>query len=304
MLIPSITVILSTYNGAEYLPAQLKSLSDQSVRPHQLVLRDDGSRDASVDIVTSWGKEHNIDIQIVRGCERLGPARSFMAALSAAAPADFYLFCDQDDVWLPDKIECALNSLRVFPEDMPHLYASRLYIVDTNLKKVGVSALPSHLSFCSAVCESVLTGCTMAFNQALKTIITRNKPNYLLMHDWWCYLVATSFGIVTYDSTPHILYRQHSHNVVGAGPSGLKSAQIKFKRYFGFGRKQRSRQLKEFNSLFSNQLNANQKIIVEKLTCRDQKLVHRLFIALSVPIQRQSLISQFFTRFSILTDHF
>lgn len=304
MFKPSITIILCTYNGAEYLSDQLKSLSDQTVRPNQLVLRDDGSNDSSVDIVTLWGGEHGIDIKIIQDGERLGPARSFMSALSAADSADFYFFCDQDDIWLPGKIENALSALRKFPKNTPHLYASRLYIVDAELKKQSLSAIPHHLSFNSAVCESVLTGCTMAFNDALKVILTRNNPNYFLMHDWWCYLVASCFGVVTYDSNPHILYRQHSNNVVGVGPSGLKSVWIKLNRYFSFGRKQRSQQLEEFICLFSVKLSMDQKTIIEKLTRKDRHFFYRLCIALTLPIKRQSVISQLSTRFSILTDHF
>ena len=96
MSYPIVTVVLSTYNGSTFIDAQLTSLASQTRRPDRLVLRDDGSTDDSVLCVENWARAEMIELQNVPASQRLGPARSFLTALKAAAPADVFLFCDRN----------------------------------------------------------------------------------------------------------------------------------------------------------------------------------------------------------------
>jgi glycosyltransferase involved in cell wall biosynthesis len=226
---PIVTVILATYNGSRYLPAQLESLARQTVRPSRIVVRDDGSVDDSLALVKQWAGHQRIACQVIIG-PNLGPARSFLTASAQAKDSDYYFFCDQDDVWLEDKIERAVTSLSA-EQGKPMLYASRLQVVDQKLQPLRQSELPAHLSFSSAAYESLLTGCTMGFNNEFRKLLLTPLPRFVLMHDWWCYLLATGVegaGLV-YDGRPTILYRQHATNAVGAGPIGFKALKTRLK---------------------------------------------------------------------------
>lgn len=304
MGIPIVTVILATYNGAAYLDAQLASLAGQTRRPDRLVLRDDGSTDDSVQRVQDWARSEQIELQTVRATARLGPARSFLLALKAAASADIFMFCDQDDVWLPHKIERAVQKLDSTDASQPHLVATRLQIVDAELQPLRLSTEPNNLSFGSAVCESVLTGCTMAFNAALRQLLVRELPHRLEMHDWWCYLLATGTGRVSFDAEPSIMYRQHVSNTLGVGPQGLARARARLLRFVSKNSSVRSQQLEEFARLHATDLRPDAAELLNQLVAAKRSLPVRWRAALTSPIRRQSRASEFTTRIALITNRF
>lgn len=300
-----VTVILATYNGAHFISDQLASLSKQSRRPDRLVLRDDGSTDGCVQIVQEWARAEQIELQIVEATERLGPARAFLAALQAAPSADVYLFCDQDDVWLPHKIERMVDLLACTDPTLPHLIATRLLIVDNRLTPLRLSSIPNHLSFNSAVCESVLTGCTMAFNNSLRTLLIRELPRQLAMHDWWCYLLASGAGRVSFDAEPSVMYRQHSQNSIGAEPQGVAGARNRLNRFFSSNTpKVRSQQLLEFARLHEKDLLPNAADFLAQFMIANRSIAGRWRAALTLRLKRQKAFDQLTTRISILTNRF
>ena len=301
---PFVVVLLATYNGGLFLPEQLFSLSTQSRRPDMLVLRDDGSSDNSVDLVRQWGLNEEIPVKILESRGRLGPAKSFLEILRNAGPADIYMFCDQDDFWLPEKIERAVNVLSASPSDVPHLHATRLNIVDEKLQWLGDSPVPKELSFSSAACESVLTGCTMAFNAALATHLCRGTPRFLIMHDWWAYLVASGCGSVSFDRKPSLLYRQHGSNTLGAGPHGLAKFHSRLKTFFGSNSAQRSHQLAELLRIHRPILSPTAHHLAIMLTSGRYDTKLRMRTAVLAPICRQSVLATLSTRVSILTNRF
>lgn len=302
---PVITVILATYNGSRYLADQLASLARQTMRPFRLVVRDDGSSDDSLTLVQQWCAEEGIACQVISG-PNLGPARSFLTAAAQAAHSDYYFFCDQDDVWLEAKIERAVSCLASAKEGAPMLYASRLQVVDQALQPLRLSELPSHLSFASAAYESLLTGCTMAFNDAFRELLLKPVPECVLMHDWWCYLLATGIegSQLVYDDQPTIMYRQHATNAVGAGPTGLNAMKTRFKRFLNAKKPLRFLQLEEFARLHRDRLSVEASIAVRRLSAARRDPLLRPAIALSVPIERQTFSSVLSTRFSIITNRY
>jgi glycosyltransferase involved in cell wall biosynthesis len=303
---PIVTVVLATYQGAHFLPEQLESLSSQSRKPDRLVLRDDGSKDQSVEIVRRWAQVNRIDLQELTG-PRLGPSRSFLLALQLSKPADIFFFCDQDDVWFPQKIARALEILP-FGEGAPAtLLATRLEVVNEQLQHVRLSQLPKHLSFASASCESLLTGCTMAFNSSFRDQLVRCLPESAAMHDWWCYLLAT--GIrgtnIRFDPLPTLQYRQHGRNALGAGPTGLAAAVARVRRFLGPQISIRSNQLREFREIHGSALTAEAVSLLEKLIpMNQQSLFARAKSAISAPIHRQTAFSSMVTRVSLFMDRF
>ncbi len=302
---PVVAIILATYNGEKYLPQQLESLGAQSHRPDFLVLRDDGSSDRSVSLVSDWALAEGIPLQKIGGV-RLGPCRSFLQALSEANTADIFFFCDQDDFWLPDKIFRAVAALPYGRSAEPVLYATRLSVVDDELRPLRLSSLPINLDFSSACCESVLTGCTMAFNAAFKSHLVRSTPKEAAMHDWWCYLLATGLdgARLLYDPTPSVLYRQHNQNVLGAGPVGVGALVQRARRFLSSHANMRSRQLREFQYLNAPVLSPQASSLLELVLSGQYGFLAGMRAAFVAPIRRQTPLQNLTTRFSLFFNRF
>lgn len=209
-----VAVLMSTYQGERFVEAQVRSILDQLPTDGWLLVRDDGSRDATVARVRAFGDPR---IRITQGAN-VGFAASFFALLgSVPGEAQCIMLADQDDVWLPAKIARACSALQRHPG--PALYFSRLQLVDESLQPIGLTAgWPRGPSFTNALAENIVTGCTIALNRpALQLVLRLGDVQRLRFHDWWIYLVVSAFGDVIADPEPTMLYRQHAHNVLGRG---------------------------------------------------------------------------------------
>ena len=185
---PTVAILLSTFNGEQFLDDQLESLLRQTVTDWVLYWRDDGSSDATADIMRRFmagpgaGRCH----AVLDPPGRLRPTGSFMALLRAAAETDVaaVAFADQDDVWLPEKLARAMAALQ--PHARPALYCSRQLLVDESLRRIGVSA-PLHQppGFPAALTQNVATGCTLVLNRAAARLVAGSHPPSATLHDWW-----------------------------------------------------------------------------------------------------------------------
>lgn len=212
----SVTVLLSTYNGEKYLDEQLESIVSQEGVSTRIIARDDGSTDNTLSILEQWkGKAY---LSWYNG-GNLGPALSFMDLLKNAGGAQYYALSDQDDYWLSDKLQIAVNSLEKYNK-RPALYFCQTELVDKDLNRIDSVIIHPRLTFGEALVYHFVGGCTMVMNRALRDIIIRYTPKYINMHDVWIYNVAQAIGAhVVFDNTPHILYRQHGDNVIGQSTS-------------------------------------------------------------------------------------
>ena len=214
---------MAVRNGARFLPEQLDSLRDQAGPPLALLWRDDGSQDGSGGIIADWAACNGAAArQVEQPAGRLGAARGFLALL-AAAPDDaaFFAFCDQDDVWLPDKTARAVAALAAVPAGLPALACARQRLVDATLRPLGDSTLPSRPpGFGNAIVQNIATGCTIVLNPAARALLLAAPPPPAgSMHDWWAYILVTGAGgRVLFDPEPALLYRQHGANTIGADP--------------------------------------------------------------------------------------
>ncbi len=221
-----IQILLSVYNGAKYLPEQLASLDAQQDAPEwSLLWRDDGSSDGSASLL----RGHPRISGLLDDTPRLGPACSFLHLL-AAAPEDAqaFAFCDQDDVWMPDKLARAWSWVSSQPSGYPALYFARQQLVDAALRPIGLSPeVRRPPSFKNALAQNIATGCTIMMNAAARQLIlSAPLPPTGSMHDWWTYLLVSGAGGAIYaDPDPALLYRQHDHNTVGAAASILRRAR-------------------------------------------------------------------------------
>lgn len=221
----TIDILMAVYNNAEYIVEQLQSLIMQSYPHFRLIIRDDCSLDHSVHIIEQFSQQHPGKIYLIQGTKNLG-ARGNFALLLNEAIADYVMFCDADDVWLPTKIEESLALMykneALHGKETPLLVHTDLSVVDQYLCILNPSfwdyskinpRLANSLN--RLLPQNVITGCTMLINKALLQLAV-SIPQEAIMHDWWIGLVASAFGRIDFLDKPTILYRQHGKNEIGA----------------------------------------------------------------------------------------
>ncbi len=216
---PRVVVLMSTYQGERFVREQIDSILSQLPADGQLLIRDDGSSDRTVELVKAISDRR---IALETG-PNLGFGASFLTLLAhAPADADMVMFSDQDDVWLPGKIARAWHSLQPFGE-RPALYGSAQMLADAELQPLRPTVAWARApSFAGALVENVITGCTSALNApALRLLQRAGVVDGVQFHDWWCYLVVSAFGRVVFDPEPTLLYRQHGGNQLGHGAGWL-----------------------------------------------------------------------------------
>lgn len=220
-----IVVLMSTHNGERFVAAQAESLRTQTLagRIH-LIIRDDGSTDSTMSVLESLDLAP-LTVQIISGTN-LGPRDSFAAAAEAVPDyARTIMFCDQDDVWLPDKAEVAARFIEDTDENMPALYCGRSTITDSHLTPVGITDdAPRGPSFRNSLFQNIAPGHTMAVNLRLLRLFRQTINPGAIMHDWWLYCLASGLGRVVFDPVPHAYYRLHGHNQIGYQATRLQRA--------------------------------------------------------------------------------
>lgn len=220
-------ILLSSYNGARFISEQIESIRAQTFRDWRLWIRDDGSSDATKQILMKFTSlDHRVAIlDDDRG--NLGPWASFGLLLSAAMGTDAsYIFLsDQDDVWIPEKIADQIAALKNAEETHG---SSHPVLVHSDLEVVDESLMPLHRSFRefqgfshnpddplrTLLIHNGVVGCTVALNRALLEValpVPADSP-----HDWWLGLCAAATGTVISMNEPTVRYRQHASNAVGA----------------------------------------------------------------------------------------
>ncbi len=298
-----VTVLMSTYNGGQFLQQQLNSLYQQTYPNVKILIRDDGSTDTSRDILTSEQQKGAIE-QLV-GHENIGPTRSFFTLLRHAAQTEtaYVAFCDQDDVWQSNKIERAVSML-VSVSDRPALYCCRLELVDEQLQPLNLSSVPQKIGFGNALVENIAVGCTMVLNRkAIDLLCQQELPGEVYIHDWWCYLVISCFGDIIFDDQALIKYRQHSNNAIGAASSRLGVLKRKFARLLN-GRLWISEQAIIFQTLFANRLAPAQHELLASMCQAKSSFWHRMRLTLSSAIWRQKCVDNLILRIVILMNRF
>ncbi len=272
MSTPRVAVLLSTFNGARYLPQQWKSLMAQTLQPEIVFVRDDGSTDETKEILAGYAATDS-KVRIFAG-KNVGPAESFLTLIREADDADYYALCDQDDVWLPEKLEAAANSLMRngrAPSDIA-LYCGAYFIVDRDLNRKSICRQPRRpVGLENALVENMATGCTVVLSNGAKKAIESCAPDIdkIMMHDWWLYLVVSALGRVVWGDKPFVEYRQHDANAVGAGV-GLQLWMRRL-RYLLFDRKALGRgrrglrpQAEELLRCFGADMDPDKRAVVEE----------------------------------------
>lgn len=232
----NVAILLATYNSALYLKDLLDSIINQTYHLWNLYVIDDGSNDDTLFILNSYAKKYDNIILIDNAVSHNGAKNNFMNLL-LQIDAEYYMFCDHDDIWLPNKIEISLERMMQLESSYPSIpivIHSDLSVVDSKLHMINASffnysgILPKILlsSIKYLAVSNCVTGCTMLLNKAVKTCVFP-MSKYALMHDSWVALrVMASNGIISCIYQPLILYRQHGHNTLGAIEKNKKKSLL------------------------------------------------------------------------------
>lgn len=208
-----VLILLSTYNGEKYLPELLTSLLNQRGVDLHILIRDDGSKDNTIAYLKTVA-DRRVEFYIGENKRAVG---SFLELIQKAPLSyDYYAFCDQDDVWLEDKVSTAVGRLNKVESNRPSLYYTGQIITDRNLKVLYKHNLDTQRSIKANCIFNQMAGCTAVFNDALLQELKKYTPQNIYGHDVWCYRVCAALGgNIIVESEGKILYRQHEDNVVG-----------------------------------------------------------------------------------------
>lgn len=232
-----VEILLATWRGARYLEALLDSILGQRDQNWHLTASDDASDDDTPRILEAYHARYPERITVLPSHQRFGCARDHFFFLIAQCDAPYMMLCDQDDVWLPDKVGktlCAIRQAEQGKPETPTLVFCDLSVVDASLRPIAPSLTryagwyTQKLDYRSLLLKNVAPGCAMGLNRALARLALQcDSLDKLPMHDGWLAAVAARFGRIVYLDEPLALYRQHGRNSVGAkkerGVAGMLS---------------------------------------------------------------------------------
>lgn len=221
--LPTVHVLLASYRGERYIGEQLASIAAQTHTAWNLLISDDGSNDSTLEICKAFAaSQAQHRVRVIAGPKRRSTANFFhlINTIDGFEEGDLFAFCDQDDVWLPEKLARAVAVLQDAPlrDGQAALYGARTRLVDHTLQPIGISRLPARpLGFGNALLQNIASGNTMVFNAALLRLLRRVDPAHAVLHDWTAYQAVTGCGgWMHFDPEPCLLYRQHDHNLIGS----------------------------------------------------------------------------------------
>lgn len=231
-----IEILLATYNGEGYLREQLDSILNQDYENWIVRVSDDASTDGTYEILAEYKEKYPDKFVLEKDKKGFGSAKLNFFHLMKQSTCDYVMCCDQDDVWLPNKISLTFQKMKELEDDeCPVLVHTDLKVVDATLQTLSDSFFEhSNLrkEFCyrDVLIQNHVTGCTMMMNRALVDLLNQETDyGNILMHDWMAAILATGFGKVGFVDCPTILYRQHAVNSVGAKKYGFALLVSKLK---------------------------------------------------------------------------
>lgn len=235
-----IAILMATYNGERFLGEQIDSLLSQTCQDWHLYVHDDGSKDGTLAILDNYMREHPDRITLLDYLPQGGACKNFLSMLEKVE-APYYMFCDQDDVWLPEKIALSFEEMKrqeAQAPDKPIVIHTDLTIVDEHLQPIYDSMwrysgiYPQYIrTFADAGGHTTIaTGSTMLFNHVVKTVCCAHQADKALMHDsWLCLCALRHEGTVLGMGRQTLLYRQHGDNCLGSGSTAATDVNLRYR---------------------------------------------------------------------------
>lgn len=225
MIQQTIAILMATYNGEQYVSEQLNSILSQTYSKWNLFMHDDGSNDGTLAILKSYAEKYPQQLTLLEYPAQGGPFRNFMSMLEKVE-SDYYMFCDQDDIWHNDKIEKSMDFMSKMEQDkknLPIIVHTDLRVVDENGKVIASSFWQQagmHTDIFHTFSQrisNVVTGCTMLFNKPARNAALSRMPDGSPLHDEWVTIRACAEGGKVYPVSYQLVdYRQHADNTLGA----------------------------------------------------------------------------------------
>lgn len=293
----SVLVLMSTYNGEKFLNEQLESLYNQRGVDLHILVRDDGSKDSTLSILDKF-KSTRGQMTIIKG-QNVGAAKSFFEVAHYAKENlpqyDYYSFCDQDDVWLPDKLSGAVSALEKYDESNK-LYFCRSKFVDTNLNFIKESDDIKPFDYTTCVYRNPALGCTMVFDKKLFILfcLANRKLNEIVcLHDAWLFKCAVfTDSIIIADRNIYINYRQHGNNVTMANKSVFKKYYSAFKRRFK-RKKYYRKSVETFYEVYGGIIQSpEKKIFLQTLISYNKSILHAVKYLRVQPWKTENLLDK------------
>lgn len=219
----TVIVVISTYNGAKYIERQLDSIFNQVNVDVRVLVRDDCSKDDTVEVIQKYAQRHPKNkIEIVKG-KNVGFAKSFWLGLSKCGEADYYAFADQDDVWKPNKLICCINAMQE-ENQIPQLAYCKMQRSDIQLNRLDeqVEILkPEQLTKKLTLIKTYNYGAATVINKSAKKLVCRLWPEVDdLPHDMWIGTLCYWFGKVYYVDEELYYWIRYDTSVTGEGTKG------------------------------------------------------------------------------------
>ena len=296
-----VLVLMSSFNGDRYLEEQLESLFQQKDVNVKILVRDDGSTDQTQEILKKYEKKRMLNWY---AGQNIGWRKSFMHLALNAPDCEYYAFCDQDDVWLPNKLSAAIAELEKKDESRMLLYFSNL-IFWRNGEKKGLIK-PAHLKYsrCSCAYQNQAVGCTIVFNRKLLEFVKRRPFENVYAHDFWFFQTAVFFGNVVYDSNAYILYRQHERNQLGAKKGFFSAWNRRFHNFFKKETISRSQNAENFLNIYKKDLSSEDYKIFGKVANYQKSIKNKLTLLFSRKYTMNSMTNSFLLKIRILFNRF
>ena len=264
-----VAVLLSTFNGENWIPELLESLNMQTVEL-KLIVRDDGSTDQSLKLIKqTWSQE----IEICNHIEgNIGPGKSFHHLLSHVKDEKWVAFCDQDDMWISDKLALATSKLKD-PESTPSAFCSSVLTFPKGNQWPTRVYRPSRIN---AIFQNIAIGSTLVLTNAAKNLLLRFEYDGELLHDDWINIIMNNYGEVYFEQKPTIRYRLHALNHTGM-PAIYKESKLNYVnrlKTYGKTKKLIENRIK-FISAIRQELPVETGNFLTTLTAEDPKLIHK-----------------------------
>ncbi|MFL2583839.1 MAG: glycosyltransferase [Gammaproteobacteria bacterium] len=302
---PSVAILMTTFNGETYLREQLASIENQHHRNWHLYVSDDCSTDQTLVILKQFASRHVGRVTISATENNLGFVKNFLTLIANdTITASYFALCDQDDIWCVDKLSSAIQILENCDSELS-LYCGRTLLVDEAGRFTGHSKLfTKRPHFRNALVQNIGGGNTTVFNQAVKELLTAASRNLTVLpsHDWWIYIVVSAVeGHIVYDAEPHLLYRQHGHNLVGTNIgfySNLNRALRLRDGHFRDWCQQNINALNNFSSQFTEKNRTFFNVFTE---LRQSSICYRAYHALKNTFYRQTLAGNIALKIAVIT---
>ena len=280
----SVDILMATYNGEKYLRNQILSLQQQTYTDWTLWVRDDGSNDGTISILSDFATNDQRVRIVDQGEEKhLGAARNFLE-LTKHAKSPYVIFCDQDDIWFEKKLERLINfAEKSFYDGLPCLvmcdgygYSNSSGTITSDRVWLWYAHNLEQFLFFNAGYQ----GCNVLFNAKLNQYLQTYRADYYYMHDDVASLIAHTFGRVFFLHEKLMLYRQHDTNVTGNITTGLRQRiRLFFRKNAFVVSRNHYREKEEFLREYGDEMSSEARnLFTEYIRFPQEPLIKRLLL--------------------------